>query len=111
MACLGAHTNCRVAFFRATSEAQTPSSTASTQSWCAGPPVPRSRYVDPPSPLKEPDQESSPKSPSALSGFRKGVMKTLQTAPQYIMAGAVVAAAAAGFLKASPGFMPSSPVL
>jgi len=86
---------------RGVSNAQTPSSTASTQSWCAGPAIPRSRYVDAPTPLKEPEAESAQRSPGALNGFRKGVMKTLQTAPQYIMAGAVVAAAAAGFLKVS----------
>ena len=56
--------------------------------------------MDPPTPLREPEEEQKPpQSPGALSGFRKGVMRTLQTAPQYIMAGAVVAAAAAGFLK------------
>jgi hypothetical protein len=108
VACLDSSVDCCLAFFRATSEAQTPSSTASAQSWCAGPPVARSRYVDPPSPLKEPDQGNGPKSPSPLSGFRRGVVKTLQTAPQYIMAGAVMAAAAAGFLKAGPSFPPSS---
>ena len=86
---------------RGSGDAQTPSSTASAQSWCAGAPVPRSRYVDPPTPLREPKEEQPPQSPGALNGFRKGIMKTLQTAPQYIMAGAVVAAAAAGFLKVS----------
>lgn len=55
--------------------------------------------MDPPTPLREPKEEYPLQSPGALNGFRKGIVKTLQTAPQYIMAGAVVAAAAAGFLK------------
>ena len=84
---------------RAGQEEQTPSSAASTQSWCVGPAVPRSRYVDPPTPLREPEQAALPSSPGALDGFRRGVARTLAAAPQCIMAGAIVAAGAAGFLK------------
>ena len=87
---------------RGSSDAQTPSSAASTQSWCARPAIQQSRYVDPPTPLREPKEASPPQSPGALNSFRKGIVKTLQTAPQCIMAGAVVAAAAAGFLKVRP---------
>ena len=57
--------------------------------------------MDPPTPLREPKEEKPLQSPSPMNSFRKGIVKTLQTAPQYIMAGAVVAAAAAGFLKVS----------
>ena len=85
---------------RAGQEEQTPSSAASAQSWCVGPAVPRSRYVDPPTPLREPEQAAAPpRSPGALDGFRRGVARTLAAAPQCIMAGAIVAAGAAGFLK------------
>ncbi len=61
--------------------------------------------MDPPTPLREPEEENPPQSPGALNSFRKGIVKTLQTAPQYIMAGAVVAAAAAGFLKVRFGLL------
>ena len=45
---------------RAGQEEQTPSSAASAQTWCVGPAVPRSRYVDPPTPLREPEQAAAP---------------------------------------------------
>ena len=61
--------------------------------------MPRSRYIDPPTPLQEPEQAPPPRSPGALDGFRRGVARTLAAAPQCIMAGAIVAAGAAGFLK------------
>ena len=48
---------------RAGQEEQTPSSAASAQSWCVGPAVPRSRYVDPPTPLREPEQATAPPQP------------------------------------------------
>ena len=56
-----------------------------------GAPRPEEQICGPPHAPQEPEEENPPQSPGALNSFRKGIVKTLQTAPQYIMAGAVVA--------------------
>lgn len=81
---------------RPTSDAQSEASSASAASWCAGPPVPRSRYVDAPTPAAGPPTAAVD---AKRRGGGKGLGWVLQEGPRFVVAGAVVAAVATGFVK------------
>lgn len=81
---------------RPISDVQSEASSASAASWCAGPPAPRSRYIDAPTPAK---QGSAGENPQPGRGANKSVFWLLKEAPRFVVAGAVVAAVATGFIK------------
>ncbi|EIE26162.1 hypothetical protein COCSUDRAFT_61152 [Coccomyxa subellipsoidea C-169] len=82
------------------SDVQSEASSASAASWCAGPPAPRSRYIDAPTPAKQGSAGENPKSGRSAN---KSVFWLLKEAPRFVIAGAVVAAVATGFVKAADG--------
>ncbi|CAL8461905.1 g1436 [Coccomyxa elongata] len=75
-------------------DAQSEASSASAASWA---PAPRSRYVEAATPAKPMPAEGKG------SAANRGLVWLLQEGPRFVVAGAVVAAVATGFVKAADG--------